>query len=784
MALLGLGASGSILFLIYGRVRTRPEEFLVILAAATAVSFPLAFTVSQKIGLDPFRLVWQKMEWVKMFLTYTLMSIPFLLAGSVVGFIITGSGEKAHRMYAADLLGAGCGALATVPALYLGPPWVLVPFLGYILLAGSVLCCRRMPRPVRGVSIIVISLILLLITSFVAPPIPAMHHTKGLPIALSLPDAKVEAEKTGPLGMIQVVGSSHIRHFPGLSLSFNLDESSGGAVLPNQKAVFTDGDSLSPITGFTGDPNELSYLDYTTMALPYHVRRPQKILVAGAGGGADVLLGLRQGISQIIALEANRQMAGLLLGPYREYSGNLYSRPEVRLELREARQFIHSSKDRFDLIQLSLMDSFGVSAGGLYAAKESYLYTREAFETYLSHLTESGILSITRWLKFPPRDSLRILSTARAALKKSGLTENPRAHVLFIRSWNTTTILLSRSRFSSEEITRAVRFCDKRSFDVAYYQGMKAERANRYVVQEAPFYFSGARALMGSETSLFLRDYIFDVSSTTDKRPYFHHYFKWDKAPILFRRLRTEFLPIIEMGYVFMIATLGQAAFAGGLLILFPLFFLGLVHRAEERSRDAPGTWKIISILLYFGSIGFAFMFLEMALLPKFSLVLSHPVYSVAVVLFTVLVFAGLGSLCVRRFEAMSGSFLWVSAAAISLWVVFQVAGGDEWIDSVVIGRPFELRLVVSVFILAPLSFFLGWPFPAGLRMMSRRFPAMVPWAWGVNGCASVVGAVLGKCLAVGFGFRWVMAAALFLYLVAVFDFQVVLRSGADTGGK
>lgn len=775
IALLGFGAAGSILFLVFDRVRNKPEEYLVLLAGATAVSFTLAFTLSQKVGLDPLQLVWQKMEWVKMLFTYVLMALPFILAGGIVGFILTGARDKAHLMYGTDLLGAGFGALVIIPALYWGPPWTLIPILGGILLIGSVFCCRRMRRPGLGVITILVSGTLLSTFYLIAPPIPDIHHMKGLPVTLSFPDAKIEEERSGPLGMIQVVDSSIIRHVPGLSLNFGIEEEAEGTALPKQKAVFTDGDGLSPIAKFNGDLRDLSYLDYTTLALPYHVRQPKKVLVAGAGGGSDVLLGLKHGQSKIIALEANEQMADLISGPYREFSGDLYSRPEVKLELREARQFIHATKERFDLIQLSLIDSFGASAGGLHSAKESYLYTRQAFESYLNHLTDSGILSITRWLKLPPRDSLRIISTALSALKKTGLAEESKEHILFIRSWKTTTILLSRSPFTNGEINRAVEFCDKRSFDVAYYNGMKADRANRFDIQEAPYYFLGATALMGPDSSSFLTDYAFDVSATTDNRPYFHHFFKWDKAPTLFRQLKMEFLPIIEMGYIFMIATLGQAILAAGILILFPLVLLRWVNKNRKRVRDSPSARNILGIFFYFGCIGFAFMFLEMALLPKFTLLLSHPVYSAAVVLSTVLVFAGLGSLCVRRFESMSRKFLWVSVIAITLWVVFQSTGGDKLIDAAM-GWAFEVRLAVAVLILATLSFFLGWPFPTGLRLVSKRFPAMVPWAWGINGCASVVGAVLGKCLAVSFGFRWVMIAASALYLLAVFGFNIIFK--------
>lgn len=432
MALLGFGAAGSLLFLFFRRIRTHLETWLVGLAGATAVSFPLSFSLAQKVGLDPLLLVWQPSQWLKMLFSTLLMAVPFLLAGGIVGILLSGAEEKTHRMYATDLLGAGCGTLAIVPALYMGPPWTLLPVLGGLILLGASGCARRMPHPLRGGLTLLISGGLLLMLYLTWPPVPKIHETKPLSVTMTFPDARVEAEREGPQGMIHVVGSALIRHVPGLSLNFGLDAESRGATLPEQKAIFTDGDGLSPITRFRGDLHELTHLDYTTMALPYHIRPPEKVLVIGAGGGADLLLGLKHPTKQITALEANHQIADLLLGPFAAFSGDIYTRPRVRLIRGEGRQFLHAHGDRFDQIHLSLIDSFGASAGGLYSASESYLYTTEAFELYLSHLQETGLLAITRWLKLPPRDSLRVVATALTALRRMRLSNEPERHLLFI----------------------------------------------------------------------------------------------------------------------------------------------------------------------------------------------------------------------------------------------------------------------------------------------------------------------------------------------------------------
>jgi hypothetical protein len=776
MALLGFGAAGSMLFLLFKRIRRNLEGWLVGLAAATAVSFCLAFSVSQKVSLDPLQLVWQPSQWLSMLLTYLLMAVPFLLAGGIVGIILTGAGEQVHRMYAVDLLGAGCGALAIVPALYLGPPWNILPALGCLILMAALWCSMKLPRPKRGVITLLIAGGVLTTAYVFMPPLPKIHHTKALPMTLWFPDARIEAKRVGPLGMIHVVGSDLIRHVPGLSLNFGLKDESTAALLPKQKAIFTDADAPSPISRFTGDLEGLTYLDFTTMALPYHTRQPESLLVVGAGGGTDVLLGLRHHTPEITALEANQQIAGLLRKPFAEFSGHLYSQPAVRLKVREARQFLHATDEQFDLIQLSLLDTFVTSAGGLHSATESYLYTREAFELYLSRLTGTGILAITRWLKLPPRDSLRVVSTALSAIRRMHLSPHPEKHLLFIRSWKTSTILVSKAPFTTEEIALATEFCDERSFDLAYYAGMAKERANRYDVQDSPHYFVGAKALSGPEAESFHRRYVFDVSATTDDRPFFSHFFRWDKAPTLLRQLRREWLPMVEMGYVFILATLVQAVLASTVLILLPLLFLRRVQGNASQTGALPSAIDVFGTLFYFACIGLAFMFLEMALLPKFTLLLSHPVYSAAVVLSSMLVFAGCGSLSVRRFQSMGHWFLWIAVVAVSLWVAFHAIVGDR-LFHMAMGWSFGARIGLSVLLLSLVSFFLGWPFPSGLRVMARQFPSLVPWAWGINGCASVIGAVLGKCLAVSIGFRLLMFSACILYFLAIIIFYTVFRN-------
>jgi hypothetical protein len=215
---------------------------------------------------------------------------------------------------------------------------------------------------------------------------------------------------------------------------------------------------------------------------------------------------------------------------------------------------------------------------------------------------------------------------------------------------------------------------------------------------------------------------------------------------------------------------------ASGAFILLPLLFLRRFAPPSEKNAKQRGRIKVLGTLLYFGSVGLAFMLIEMALLPKFTFLLAHPIYSAVLVLSSILVFAGLGSLCVGKFQDRWGSFLWMAFSGILLWVGFMSLGGERVFAAAIVW-PLWARLSVAICLSGFLAFFLGWPFPAGLRVTARTSPALVPWAWGVNGCASVVGAVLGKLLSISFGFQWTMIMACGLYLVAAAAFYAFLAS-------
>jgi len=478
----------------------------------------------------------------------------------------------------------------------------------------------------------------------------------------------------------------------------------------------------------------------------------------------DVLMALYQGAETIDAVELDYQLVDLVQHKYAEYAGRIYDPATSNVHVAEARGFVARTDKLFDLIQLSLLDSFNTSVAGGYAINETYLYTVEAFQEYLRHLKPGGFLAITRWLKLPPRESLKLFATAVEALEASGVSD-PGQRLALVRSWNTTTLLVRKGDFSHPERERIREFCGSRSFDIDYTAGLQGSDVNRYNIVEGPLVYDGAMALLGEQRRDFIQDYKFDIAPATDDRPYFFHFIKWSTLAELLALRKQGGLPLIEWAFPILVLTLVQAFLASLLWILLPLHFLG----------PLPGPGHIRSrICVYFLCLGLGFMFMEIAFIQKFILFLSHPVYAVAVVLSSFLVFAGLGSSLSRKWarwvEGRNPSDPGMSAILSVTGIIFFSSLYTFTLPHLFerfIGLHDFAKILLSMALIGPLALFMGMPFPLGLKRVAESAENLIPWSWGINGCASVTGAVLATILAIQWGFRTVTVLALILYALA-----------------
>ena len=758
IALLGFGASGT--FLAFARrplVKRYPAAF-ALLAALFGITAVASFAGAERLPFNALEIVWNPWQFGWLAASYALLILPFFCGATCIGLAFSRYPGQIGRVYAFDLVGAGIGALGIVGLLFLVFPSTALRIVAVLAFAAAALTAMDIARhrwlAVSSLGLVAAAIAVWLPSSFTDLG-PHMSQYKGLRMALEVPGARVLAERSGPLGLLTVVESPTVpfRYAPGLSLA-NTKEP------PAQLAVFIDGDSIAALTAYGGDPAAVAYLDRTTAALPYHILERPQTLILGAGGGEQVLLALYAGAENVDAVEVNAQMIELAQNRFADFIGGIFSRSNVHVHLAEARAFAATTGERYDLIQMPLLDSFGAAASGVQSAHENYTYTVEALEDYLAALRPDGVIAITRWLRVPPRDVLKLFATASAALEAEGVTE-PGRHLALIRSWNTATLLVAKSPLRSEVVAAIRQFATENFFDISWAPGISATDVNRYNLLDQEYLYDGAVALLGPERAEFIERYKFNIAPATDNRPYFFDFFRWRALPELLN-LRTQGGAMLDWGYLILLTTLVQAAILSTVLILLPLWlrrrtFESAVHRLRF------GT--------YFLALGLAFLFIEIAFIQRFMLFFGHPLYAVAVVLAGFLVFAGLGSAVAERWTAAVGRGSPVRAIALAVLVI-AILATTYLIALPVIFRMLMtlsegVKIVVALLLVAPLAAFMGMPFPLGLSYVGARSEAFIPWAWGINGCASVLSAILAALLAMHVGFTGVVAIAAVLYLIA-----------------
>ena len=755
IALLGFGAAGTFVTLTRTRLLAVYPHSFSFFAMAFGLAAPGCFAAAQRVHFNALEIAWSPEQFLGLAAIYGLLFLPFFSAAAALCIAYARCGEHIPRLYGADILGAGCGSVAVLALLFFLRPEDALRVIGALGLAAAALAAWPASR--RWAALLAAASLLgaaLLPASFLEL-IPSDY--KDLSQALRVRGARVVAERFSPLGVVTVVDSPQapLRYAPGLSLNAE-------AGPPPQLGMFIDGQAAGALVRYDGDIGSLSYLAATTSALPYRLLDRPRVLVLGAGAGAEVLQALHHGARQVDAVEIDRQVAALVQDDLERFSGRPFSVPGVRLHLAEARGFVAASRENYDLIQVALLDSFGSSAAGLGSLSESNLYTVEALSAYLERLAPGGLLAFTRWVSLPPRDSLRLLATAAVALERRGMAEPGRA-LAMIRSWNTVTLLVKNGVLSPVEIVAIKDFCRQRSFDLVHVTGLAGAAANVFNTLERDDFHGGAQALLGPARREFLQNYKFDLEPASDDRPYFFHFFKWRTLPELLELRWQGGLPPMDWGYPVLVMALAQASVVSLALILLPLALAPTRHAfaaAPPRlRRRVPG---------YFLALGLGFMAIEIPLLQRFTLFLSHPLYAAAVVLAAFLVFAGLGAgYSARLAPAARWPFAVIAAAAAGYAFALPPLLAEA------MGLALGWKIMLTLLLIAPPAFCLGMPFPLGLAAVAARAPPLVPWVWGINGFASVLATLLATLLAIHWGHAAVLLMAAACYGFAAWHFPL-----------
>ena len=747
LALLGFGASGTFLALFRSRIeRNYPTYFLAFLFLFP-VTLCLGFILYCRTPFNPFEIGINSREWLYLLSYLASTGIPFLFAAAVIGMAL--SRYPIGSTYFLNLAGSGVGALAVILLSYLLHPYVILVFITAIALASAVLFSLNFQR---RFCILLLPFSILFTAAFYGSfdwlHLKQMLQYKALSRTLLLPQARIVAERYSPLGLVQAVEAEGLHYSGDLSLVCPYQ-------VPAQKALFFDGESMSAVTRFDGNLETIRYLNYVPSSLPHHLLSPEerrKALIVGVGGGEGILKALLHGFGSIEGVEINRNVIEIMENELADFSGRIYTNPRVKIFPQEMRGFLSSTARQYNLIELSLMDSYAAAASGIYALNESYLYTVESIQELFGHLEDGGLLAITRWNVTPPRDNIKMLNLCVTALKRLK-TQKIHRHIFYIRSMRASTIVVSRSPLTDRQIERGRAFAQTRLFDLVHYPRIRPEEANRQVRMDPPIYEQAAQALLSEKADAYVQSFPFDISAPTDNRPYYHNFFRWKTLPLLLQ-WGPQRIPFTEWGYFILVIALAVAAIISFLLILLPLFLSELRARREH-----------LTVLLYFALIGLGFFFVEMPFIQKFILFLHHPTYSLSVIISSLLIFSGLGSYFSDRIFGTRSRIFCSTLILVGILALYSPFLSP--LLRLLSPQPDWAKILVTMICLGPLGFFMGIPFPQGLSLAKDRGALILPWAWGINGFFSVLAVIAAHILAIPWGFPAVLFLAGVCYLGA-----------------
>jgi hypothetical protein len=720
IALFGLGAGGVFSYVVAGW-RGSLYGKLGALAAINAIAIVLCLSfLLDRTG---------NMQAGELIAAYFIAAIPFLLSGAIISLAISDAIERVDRVYFFDLAGAAAGCAVLVPILNWvgGPNTILVAAVLFAVSSAIWFHLAHAPRG-RVIAVLLGLLLVALIT----------YNAKYFLIDVKFAKGK------------QLQNEEFVRWNSFSRIALKPEPGSG------LKSIVIDADAATGVARFDFahlSPQQKIDLAYEGPGFPYLLRPGAKTLVIGPGGGWDISRALASGSKDITGVEINPIIATVIMRKrFPQYSNNLYFRPEVKISVEDGRSFVRRSPDRYQVLQATLVDTWASTAAGAFALSENNLYTTNAFVDYLSHLTSDGILAFTRWGFDPPRESLRLVSLAYAALKLLG-QQDPARNIMVVRQnskalqgWGAQdTILIGRNPFSTTDVNRIQSAAATANMQVIYVPGTSVKTPFRDL-------------LLSDDLSRFYSTYKFDVSPVTDDRPFFFFTVQprdfWNFITQASRKTEdykiNSALPVLfGLVAISILATL--------LILALPPLLL---------RHGLPTGRGTIRPLLFFLFIGAGYILIQVALIQKFVLFLGHPTYALTVVIFSMLLSSGLGSFASKRLlrtqiGRLRSILMLILAAVLVLSAILPP------IAEAGVSLPFPIKVLVSVALISPVGFAMGMPFPTGLTLLERVMPEAVRWAWAINAASSVMGSAAAMFLAIYLGLQITLVIGGLFYFAA-----------------
>ena len=728
IALLGLGAGGVFAYLRkrqLAKVATRILAERLCMMNAVVVLLVLEIVLHVPVALE----VTGK-NFIRLTILYLAAAVPFFLTGVLFSIVFSRETRRIPLLYGTDLGGGALACLAVVPLLnWIGGPNTILMASAALAVAAAVWASSQNTRRVAGA---LLAGFLLLIAANLSDKLIDVVYAKGI----FRDPAWVEFARWNALSRVEV-------------------DRIGRA-----KSIVIDADASTYIMNVQPDHVQGTPWERILMSRPpalVNVLRPRgDFAIIGPGGGIDVLTALFNGSPSVTGIEINPIIANTIMrGRYATYSKHLYQRPDVHMNVTDGRSYLRSTPQQFDVVQMTLVDTWASTAAGAFALSENNLYTVEAFREYFEHLRPDGMIAITRWEFHEPREALRVVAEAMEALRRLGVANPARNFIvasqgLLNEDGIPVVVLAKKTPFTPDEEAAVQAHFLKYSELHALY--MPSEP------QQNPF----GDLIASNDARAFARTYAYNVAPVDDNAPFFFFTLKPGQivgAQSLHHGVDWK----VNLGVLVLLLVLVISLAAVLAFLILPM----ALHRGQVRQSPLP--------LLYFVAVGLGYILVEIAFIQRFVLFLGHPTYALTVVIFLLMLSSGAGSLFSRRWLPRT-ELAWMPIILVVGALLIDVIFLPRWLESWV-GLTLYSRMAVSGLLLAPLGFVMGMPFPTGLRALAARAESnlhlsaddnAVEWAWAMNAAASVLGSVLAMVIAIQFGLNVTLACGIAAYLFAL----------------
>ncbi|MFP4373291.1 MAG: hypothetical protein ACLFPO_03090 [Spirochaetaceae bacterium] len=774
-ALLGFGASGTMLSIARGWISRRFTGVSAAVLVLLVVSAAYAYRVAVVLRPDMQYVLYSFAEVLKLWAHTLVLFLPFFFGGAFIGLALATFHRQVGGIYAANMIGSGVGGVGGVLLAFLVVPYRMPAVIAVLGVAALLLWILAWPayrsgRGRIGAAAALGATVVALAVAVLLPVEPSVDEYKPMAHAQRLArqgDARAVAGAIGPRAQIDVFDVPSMHHA--------LFAAPTAPAPPPQLSVFLDGAHAGGV--FVSDTaDEAEVVRHTAQALAYRLVDSPRVLLLGEQTGVNVWLALAHGAREVVVVQPNPQIRRTLEDTE---AGAVFRHPSVEVVHTEPRHYLARAGDAFDIIHLAEAEGMPAGSGGLASMREDYLLTVEAVRTALHRLSGDGLLTVTRGMQSPPRDNLRLFALFAEALRErepgrrsgTGGAEAGAAaadqRLLQARNYLAVTTIAAARPLDTDRIGAFREAAAELSMDADYHPGISpGDLTDRNRVpgpeeEAGSYYYHAATRMLGDEAAResFYDGWIYNIRPPTDDNPYFHSFFRWDALDTYIRSYGHSWFQRLELGYAVVFVTFLQVLLAALVLVLAPV----LLVRRRGGAVGGVG-WTV----LHFTAIGLGFLLVEMLHIQRFTRFLGDPIYATAAVLTAILVFSGTGSYLQGRLAVSAGRRIRiggpaVAALALTYYVVLDPVLG------LAVDASEPLRFIVSLLLLFPISFVLGWLMPAGLEIAGNRSGDLIPLAWAVNGVASVAATPLSVMIATGAGFLAVsvLAAACYLLVAA-----------------